>query len=380
MNNKFEFDLKDLRNKIDNIDEKIFNLINERLKIVENIGIIKNKNNISCYVSKREEFILNKLNKKYNKYISYFTISSVIKKIMYESYIKEIYCNNNISNNNNSIKIIFIGGKGKMGSIFKNLFIKYNYNVSEINSKDWENKEEKLLNSNLVFICSPISKLNFVLENIYKYITSECILLDISSIKEKSINKMLNIHSGPVLGLHPMFGPNIRSITKQIIIYSNGRYPEKYKWILNQFKLWGVFIYNLDSNKHDNYMLHIQSLRYINLFMLGSFIMNKNLNIKEIFKISPPIYKIYLSILCKFFSGDINLYLDIIYSSNKSLNLFDEYINYTKNIYNIFSSNKKRNNIINIFENIKSWLNKKNIKELSDINDTLSEEIIINNF
>lgn len=36
---------------------------------------------------------------------------------------------------------------------------------------------------------------------------SDCILVDLASVKSGPLQAMLAAHDGPVLGLHPMFGP-----------------------------------------------------------------------------------------------------------------------------------------------------------------------------
>lgn len=67
----------------------------------------------------------------------------------------------------------------------------------------------------------------------------DCILCDLTSIKAEPLAAMLEAHCGPVVGLHPMFGPDIPSMAKQVIICSDGRMPETYQWLLKQFEIWG---------------------------------------------------------------------------------------------------------------------------------------------
>ncbi len=51
---------------------------------------------------------------------------------------------------------------------------------------------------------------------------------------------MLSVHNGAVVGLHPMFGSDVNSIAKQVIIYCEGRNPQAYQWLLEQLSVWGL--------------------------------------------------------------------------------------------------------------------------------------------
>ncbi len=51
------------------------------------------------------------------------------------------------------------------------------------------------------------------------------LLADLTSVKTAPMAKMMEIHQGAVVGLHPMFGPDIASMAKQVIAVCEGRYP-----------------------------------------------------------------------------------------------------------------------------------------------------------
>ena len=54
---------------------------------------------------------------------------------------------------------------------------------------------------------------------------ADCILVDLASVKAEPLQAMLAAHKGPVLGLHPMFGPDSGSLAKQVVVYCDGRQP-----------------------------------------------------------------------------------------------------------------------------------------------------------
>ncbi len=67
----------------------------------------------------------------------------------------------------------------------------------------------------------------------------DCILVDLASVKNGPLQAMLAAHTGPVLGLHPMFGPDSGSPAKQVVVYCDGRQPEAYQWFPEQIQVWG---------------------------------------------------------------------------------------------------------------------------------------------
>ena len=68
----------------------------------------------------------------------------------------------------------------------------------------------------------------------------DCILVDLASVKMVLYRQCWR-RTGPVLGLHPMFGPDSGSPAKQVVVYCDGRQPEAYQWFWNRFRSGGTF-------------------------------------------------------------------------------------------------------------------------------------------
>ncbi|MBZ7963557.1 chorismate mutase [Campylobacter sp. 2457A] len=74
-------DLKELRDKIDIVDDKILELLNERMTYVKIIGEIKKKHNKEIYYPKREKEILDRLKNKNLKNLDHDAIELIYDKI-----------------------------------------------------------------------------------------------------------------------------------------------------------------------------------------------------------------------------------------------------------------------------------------------------------
>ena len=77
--------MKQIRNKIDEIDKKILRLLSERFNLVIKIAKIKNKEGLIIKDSEREDEIFKKLEKEANK----LGINPQITKKIYTELLKE---------------------------------------------------------------------------------------------------------------------------------------------------------------------------------------------------------------------------------------------------------------------------------------------------
>ena len=76
--------INELRGKIDNLDNQIIELLDERFDVAKAIGEEKKKNNIQVLDSKREQVILDKVDSKASKEHAEY-IKQIYIKIMEES-------------------------------------------------------------------------------------------------------------------------------------------------------------------------------------------------------------------------------------------------------------------------------------------------------
>ncbi len=74
--------LEELRNKIDNIDDQLLKLIQERFEVVDEVRKYKEENNIIIVDKNREEQILNRLSENYQGILSKEEVTDIFKKII----------------------------------------------------------------------------------------------------------------------------------------------------------------------------------------------------------------------------------------------------------------------------------------------------------
>ena len=74
--------LDDIRKKIDDLDSKLLELLNQRADLVHEVGEIKKKDGIEIYAPEREESLLKSLVQKSQGRLSETSIRSIYREIM----------------------------------------------------------------------------------------------------------------------------------------------------------------------------------------------------------------------------------------------------------------------------------------------------------
>ena len=313
-------ELNGLRDQIDAVDKQMLDLLAQRLALVEKVGEVKSEHGLPIYVPEREAAMLASRRQEAEKIgVPPQLIEDILRRTMRESYASEK--DSGFKCLNPELRsVVIVGGNGQLGGLFGRMFKLSGYEVKILGSQDWDKADEILDNAGLVVVTVPIHLTEGVIAKLGN-LPSDCILCDLTSIKSKPLQAMMNMHQGPVVGLHPMFGPDVPSLAKQVIVYSDGRDSESYQWLLNQFGIWGASLCQMDAAEHDHGMTLIQALRHFTSFAYGLHLSKENPNIDQLLKLSSPIYRLEIAMVGRLFAQDPNLYGDIILSSDENIEM-----------------------------------------------------------
>ncbi|MCK8086613.1 bifunctional chorismate mutase/prephenate dehydrogenase [Vibrio sp. 1CM8B] len=313
-------ELNELRDQIDAVDKQMLDLLAQRLALVEKVGEVKSEHGLPIYVPEREAAMLASRRQEAEKIgVPPQLIEDILRRTMRESYASEK--DSGFKCLNPELRsVVIVGGNGQLGGLFGRMFKLSGYEVKILGSQDWDKADEILDNAGLVVVTVPIHLTEGVIAKLGN-LPSDCILCDLTSIKSKPLQAMVNMHQGPVVGLHPMFGPDVPSLAKQVIVYSDGRGSESYQWLLNQFGIWGASLCQMDAAEHDHGMTLIQALRHFTSFAYGLHLSKENPNIDQLLKLSSPIYRLEIAMVGRLFAQDPNLYGDIILSSDENIEM-----------------------------------------------------------
>lgn len=346
--------LAELRAQIDSLDEELLQLLAKRLNVVHKIGEVKLQHGLPIYVPQRESEMLQKKREAATQLgLSPNLIEDILRRIMRESYVSENQFGFKTVNPQIR-KIVIVGGRGKLGSLFGRYLSGSGYNVVSLEQNDWPQAAQILQDADVVIVSVPIANTPEVIAQLKPYLTENMLLADLTSVKRAPLEKMLEVHHGPVVGLHPMFGPDVASMAKQIVACCDGRFSERYQWLLQQIQMWGVKIYHVDATEHDHHMTYIQALRHFSTFVYGLYLSQQSVDLEKLLALSSPIYRLELAMVGRLFAQDAALYADIIADKPENLAV----IEHLKNSYETgfaFFKNKDKAGFIAQFNQIRDW-------------------------
>ncbi len=317
-------ELDNLRDQIDAVDKQMLQLLAQRLSLVEKVGEVKSEHGLPIYVPEREAAMLASRREEAEKIgVPPQLIEDILRRTMRESYASEK--DSGFKCLNPELRsVVIVGGRGQLGGLFARMFKLSGYDVKLLGSQDWDRADEILDGAGLVVVTVPIHLTQGVIEKLSD-LPDDCILCDLTSIKSKPLQAMMEVHAGPVVGLHPMFGPDVPSLAKQVIVYCDGRGEASYQWLLEQFAIWGASLCPIQAEEHDHGMTLIQALRHFTSFAYGLHLSRENPNIDKLLQLSSPIYRLELAMVGRLFGQDPNLYGDIILSSQENIEMIKRF-------------------------------------------------------
>lgn len=304
-----------LRDGIDELDAQLVELLARRSSLTTKVGEVKAEAGMPVYVPERERALIESRRREARQSgVSPDLVEDLLRRIMRESYHTQ---NNRYRCVNPDVgKVVVVGGSGALGSVFVSLFERSGYQVEIVEQQHWDNNTaaEILSKADLVIVAVPINVTESVIAQL-TMLPRHCVLADITSIKEKPLQAMLDAHAGPVVGLHPMFGPDAPGMIKQVVVVCDGRGEQAYAWLIDQMRIWGASIHYSAASDHDQAMAYIQVMRHFNTFVYGEHLREENPDLETLTVFSSPIYRLELAMVGRLFAQAPELYADIIFNN-----------------------------------------------------------------
>ncbi len=315
-----------LRNRIDGVDRKIVELLEERLRVVEEVVALKKAHQLPVYHPAREEDLISDRRKRaQEKAMDPDFVEEIFRSIMRQSRASQ---GDRMTRGRirTDATVLVVGGRGEMGRYFAGLFERAGYPVRVLDAGDWDRAGSLCENVDLAIVSVPIGVTDQVVERLSPHLPEKAILADITSTKTGPLAAMTAAHKGPVLGLHPLFGPTTGSLDKQIIIATPGRDPDRCAWLQEQFAAWGAVVVTAEAEEHDELMAIVQALRHFATFAFGQFLRRRKVDLARTLEFSSPIYRLELGMVGRLFAQDPGLYSEIIFASPDRLEMLKDYI------------------------------------------------------
>jgi prephenate dehydrogenase len=205
-----------------------------------------------------------------------------------------------------------IGGKGSMGTWFKDFFEALGHGVLISDLNTLLTNEDLALGCDVVILSTSKDQAVKIAAEIGPLMGEEQIFMDFCSQKEDIVTAMTDHSKAEVVGTHPMFGPFTNGIEGQNIILCPGRGREGFTWTTQVFEAAGATVTELPARDHDRHMALVQGLTHLVTITMARTLQKMDLHPNDVFSISTPIFRINSDIIGRLFAQDPDLYTTLV--------------------------------------------------------------------
>ncbi len=318
--------IEDLRAQIDSIDAQLVNLLAQRRQVVERVAKVKREHDLTASHPAREENLISArraqaaaagLDPDY--------VEDLFRAVLRNSRVGQLDTLSRCSVRPGAI-VLIVGGLGSMGRFFSHWFAQSDYKVRILDREDWGNVQALTAGLDLCLLAVPIDITPEAASRIAPHLPGKCILADVTSLKGAPMTAMLASHPGPVVGLHPLFGPSTKTMDRQIVVVTPGREKNKCQWLLDQLTVWGNVLVETSPQEHDEAMGIVQALRHFATFAFGQYLHARKVPLLRTLELSSPIYRLELVMVGRLFAQDPSLYAEIVFATPERLALLKEFV------------------------------------------------------
>ena len=224
------------------------------------------------------------------------------------------------------LEIGIIGGTGGIGKWFAGFFRGKGYTVHVTGRRTGLALPALADRCRAVFVSVPIGATIDTIRLIGPLMKDGSLLADFTSLKAGPVRAMLESSVSEVVGTHPLFGPDVASLSGQNIILCPARGSVWASWLKEIFTEGGATVTEASPETHDGKMAAVQVLSHLGTMSLGLTLKELGEDLKGLEKFSTPIFRQRLKMIEKVFEHP-QLYTQIIREnpdSQKVMSLYEK--------------------------------------------------------
>ncbi len=208
-------------------------------------------------------------------------------------------------------RLLLVGGRGQMGRMFERFLAPY-FDLHILDRDNQAQSHALIASADYVVITVPMQNTVAVIADVAPQMKADAVLADFCSIKTPPLTAMLQQHRGPVLGLHPMFGPGADTLRGQTIVVCAGRALERAETLIAALQNEQAQLVYCSAEEHDQMMTVVQAVRHFVTFSLGSFLANEHIDVTRSLQFASPVYRLEIDMVSRLLAQDAALYADIM--------------------------------------------------------------------
>ncbi len=276
------------------------------------------------------------------------------------------------------MKIALIGWTSKYGAWWQEYFQKKWKEVLISSRSTKLTPKEAVKDADIIIFTVSIRYTVKTIKELLPHISEDKLVMDFTGIKKQATDELKKYTKWEVVATHPMFWPWIKSLEDQNIIYDPVFTGNKWNYIYDMWKKDGANLIKMTSQRHDEIVAIVQSSVHLVNLILWNILLKKWIDLKEIEKITTPVYRMQFSILSRFVSQQADLYADMqmenIPYKEEIIPLVRNYIDQAQNIIKSKDADQFNKNFNEIKNYIWQDFIDESIKITNKIDDILKND------
>ena len=229
--------------------------------------------------------------------------------------------------------------------------------AEEIGVEYNSNNIEAIKDADIIVFSVPIEHMVETIKEVAPHAPEGSLLMDVTSVKTEPAEALEKYapENVEILPCHPMFGPRVPTLKRQIIILtpienSSPNWLPRVKDYLDKTECEVVIT---TPNEHDKYMSIVQGLTHFSYISLASTIRKLNINVKESRNFSSPVYTIMLDMVSRVVYQNPYLYYSIQKNNLETSNAREALIKESIYLSNLIEEGKEDDFVKSVVESAK---------------------------
>ncbi len=305
-------ELQALRDRIDEIDHRFLELLEERHRIVGEVAAVKRTSGVPIKDAGRESALIADRRDRANRSgLSAEVIESLFRLVLWSSRNRQAQLHAAVPVDMPTRRIAVIGARGGMGSMFSTLLADLGHEILAVDRDTTLRVEDAASTADVTLVCVDIRETEEVIRRAGPHVPAGGLMTDVTSTKRGPVAAMLDASEASVIGMHPLFGPRVHSLQGQRIALTPARLKDDHDWmawIRTVLDSAGLTILETTAEEHDRVMAVVQVLTHYSTEVVGRTMRALGVSIEETLRFTSPIYHLELLMTARHFAQSPDLY------------------------------------------------------------------------
>ncbi|MGQ9654135.1 MAG: prephenate dehydrogenase/arogenate dehydrogenase family protein [Thermodesulfobacteriota bacterium] len=210
------------------------------------------------------------------------------------------------------LEIAVIGGTRGMGKWFAGFLQKQGFTVHALGRGGQTTCQRLIERCQVVVVSVPIGVTCEVIERVGPLVSTGSLMMDLTSLKAEPVECMLRCSVSEVIGVHPLFGPDVESMKGRNVVICPARGGNWIAWLRQLLTGSGAEVVETTPDRHDRIMAMVQGLTHLTTVAMGLTVRASGVDLSELRRFFTPTFEKKMAMIEKVFGDNQRLYAEII--------------------------------------------------------------------